>query len=322
MRHHRRQPSATSASSSGSSSSSSSTSFRTARSSSCCASTSAAGSSSTASKSASSPCPSSEREIRSRLLNRLGIYGGPPPSSTSSSSSPLTSCSSLSLTTHQEPAHHHEDPASTRKKDMFRGMGLGGIVMDNRSLPIVPFGTDTSSSRPKLGGAPQVNEPLKYDARASVDPCPNSPPRTFLGSLGSSLSSSAGSPSSPSNNSSPTDRLLERNFRRSKLTFRPIVSVQPIPTRSEYSSRIKCRIWSDRYEIKSNATRNSVEFAAEGWDWRTVTEDDGMFVCTSSGELIHPVHCQPTHHNSTVSAQQQAIEDAEAYTVTAEDGIF
>lgn len=187
---------------------------------------------------------------------------------------------------------------------MLRGMGLGGIAVERR-IPTAPSGAP-ESSRPKLGGAPQRVEPLKYDGRSDVDPSstssPRSPSKSLLGSLGSG------------GGCSPTDRLLEKNSRRSKLTFQPTVSVQPIPMRTEYSSRVKSRIWSDRYEIQSNAVRNSMEFAAEGWDWRTVTEDDGMFVCTTSGELVHPVHCQ--HHY----AAQLAVDDPS--TVTSADTMF
>jgi len=76
-----------------------------------------------------------------------------------------------------------------------------------------------------------------------------------------------------------------------KIAFSNTVSVLPIPMRNEYSSRIQKRLWNDRLETSQNIARNTMEFAAEGWNWRTVTEDDGMYVCSVSGALIHPVHC-------------------------------
>ena len=76
------------------------------------------------------------------------------------------------------------------------------------------------------------------------------------------------------------------------LRFQDEVQVMPIPTRYEYSDRIKSLIWSNRRELQENAERNALEFAAEGWNWRTVTEDDGMFICSVSGELVHPIHLQ------------------------------
>lgn len=77
---------------------------------------------------------------------------------------------------------------------------------------------------------------------------------------------------------------------KKKITFDDVVKVLPIPKRNEYSSRISRRLWSGAVEIHENAARNSVEFAAEGWDWRTVTEDDKMYICYATGERIHPVH--------------------------------
>lgn len=77
---------------------------------------------------------------------------------------------------------------------------------------------------------------------------------------------------------------------KKKITFDDVVQVLPIPKRNEYSNRISCRLWSGAVEINENAARNSVEFAAEGWDWRTVTEDEKMYICYATGERIHPVH--------------------------------
>jgi hypothetical protein len=74
--------------------------------------------------------------------------------------------------------------------------------------------------------------------------------------------------------------------------FQENVEVIPIPTRYEYSDRIKSRIWSNRHELQENAERNALEFAAEGWNWQNVTEDEGMYICSASGELVHPIHLQ------------------------------
>lgn len=77
-----------------------------------------------------------------------------------------------------------------------------------------------------------------------------------------------------------------------RIAFHDEVEVMPIPTRYEYSDRIKSRIWSNRHELQENAERNALEFASEGWNWRSVTEDEGMFICSVSGELVHPIHLQ------------------------------
>ena len=69
-----------------------------------------------------------------------------------------------------------------------------------------------------------------------------------------------------------------------------------------YSDRVRERLWSNRVELHENAQRNAVEFASEGWDWKTVTEDEGMYRCAVSGELIHPVHCQQPYHDHMAAA--------------------
>eukprot|EP00542_Grammatophora_oceanica_P017962 CAMPEP_0194046626 /NCGR_PEP_ID=MMETSP0009_2-20130614/22006_1 /TAXON_ID=210454 /ORGANISM="Grammatophora oceanica, Strain CCMP 410" /LENGTH=196 /DNA_ID=CAMNT_0038691995 /DNA_START=64 /DNA_END=654 /DNA_ORIENTATION=+ len=147
--------------------------------------------------------------------------------------------------------------------ESIEGSNAPATAAQNRRLRILrgmgvgytikPSPPDGSAVRPPLGGVASHAEPLKTGSSAS-----------------------------------PTTR---RN-KSSKIAFQDEVDVIPIPMRTEYSDRIKSRIWSNRFELQENAKRNAVEFAAEGWDWRTVTEDENMYICSVSGELVHPVHCQ------------------------------
>ena len=99
-------------------------------------------------------------------------------------------------------------------------------------------------------------------------------------SLGSSFSSSSVS-------SSPTETSQQR-----RLTFNEEVAICPIPMRNEYSKRVKERLWPSPEDMMLNAHRNTVEFAAEGWDWRNSMEDENMYRCVATNELIHPVHIE------------------------------
>ena len=143
-----------------------------------------------------------------------------------------------------------------------------------------------------LHGVPISNEPLKYESEDEEsddesDQREASEPHSWTERLMIFKPSSPESQTAPASCASSASSSTER-----RLTFNETVSVVPIPMRSDYSHRVKERLWNDVDDIMLNAQRNAVEFASEGWDWRTVTEDEYMYRDAVSGELIHPVHME------------------------------
>lgn len=86
------------------------------------------------------------------------------------------------------------------------------------------------------------------------------------------------------------------------------VAVVPIPSRTDYPSLVRERIWSSATELYQNAARNSLEFASEGWNWRNVAEDEKMIV-SPSGERIHPIHMMHSMSQGTALDTLQEHDD-------------
>lgn len=87
--------------------------------------------------------------------------------------------------------------------------------------------------------------------------------------------------------------LKSDNFKKGNkrsVRFDTEVRVMDIPSHSEYSKFMKQLIWNSPRDIQQNARRNRREFAAEGWNWRNVLEEDQMYLDRLSQEFIHPVH--------------------------------
>lgn len=183
----------------------------------------------------------SKKEIRSRLLNKLGIF--------------------------EKSAKVSAGPSSTIRGRTDR--------IDTLETTRVQSNPCRISCRPQLKDIVPLREPLKYSSPDGVGMSPSS-----------------------------LKKRMERK-QRQVIVFDDTVSVVPIPMRNEYSNRVRQRLWSNRYEIHENAARNSLEFLAEGCNWRNATEDEGMYVCSTSGELIHPVHCQVYYVHQQ---QQQQVE--------------
>jgi hypothetical protein len=81
---------------------------------------------------------------------------------------------------------------------------------------------------------------------------------------------------------------VRRPSRKRLVQFHTDVMVKPIASHKNYSKRIKQTLWADAEELQDNAYRNQVEFAAEGWDYEKVLEDEDMYMDAETGELVHP----------------------------------
>lgn len=77
---------------------------------------------------------------------------------------------------------------------------------------------------------------------------------------------------------------------RHRVTFHNMVEVHLIPNKSMYSQKVRENLWNHPEDICRNAVRNSVEFAAENFDWRQAVEDENFLVSPSTGARIHPAH--------------------------------
>ena len=135
-----------------------------------------------------------------------------------------------------------------------------------------------------------IEEPLKYDNRQVKN------------NVDDSSASDHDSPVAPKRRKTGSPDAAGTRLGK-RCTFNESVQVIPIPMRSEYSHSVRSRLWAGAKEIQEMAARNTVEFASEGWDWRTVTLDESMYICRATGELIHPVHygmrqnCFPAYYH-------------------------
>ena len=209
------------------------------------------------------PTVSDDVRVRSNLLRTLGIQKG-------GGSNVLSPMQGKSIAGGGGERGH-------RRIQSDGGEALGGALLGGNS--------NTATSRSLLSNV-RLKEELKYDSDedeelTSKPYYPNSYSRFFGGRDSKAM---------PAEKDQPPKNTTNIPHRR-RIIFSNNVDVVPIPMRSEYSNRIKDRMYSGRVELSENAQRNVVEFEAEGWDATTVLDDENQFYkCPLTGELIHPVH--------------------------------
>ena len=113
---------------------------------------------------------------------------------------------------------------------------------------------------------------------------------------------------------SSSDELSVSSHQVRRVSFDSIVQTTTIPSRHDYSKRIKRRIWSSTLEIHTNGIRNAREFEYDGKNWRTASEE-GDFLCCESSEQLHLVH--PVHLYGLPNQQLEFEVQEEA-----EEGMF
>lgn len=172
-------------------------------------------------------------------------------------------------------------PCSNRlRSNLFNKLGIVDVPMPPLASPTSTTGNKKTVLGPNVK---IIKAPLKRDD--GPDPLFNKQ-NFLLETLGSLFR--AGSPSSVT--SIVDDSSTVSSATRRNLTFDEEVSVVHIPRRDQYSKRIQEHLWNSAETLQTAVMRNTVEYAADGWKWQDVREEDQHFQCPESGELIHPVH--------------------------------
>jgi hypothetical protein len=204
---------------------------------------------------------------------------------------------------------HSSGGGASHQRVQNMGGGVGGMMGgggDTAFEPQLHGGKLVLPGGRSLLSEVRFTEELKYDSDDDIDPyIPRNMQSNYSNFFGGNNNNNSARHRrrSRSRSKSPNPRYNNttiggmnnnnnnNNNRRRKLTFHDEVQIVPIPMRSEYSNRIKERMYSGRVELSENAQRNVVEFESEGWDATTVLEDETQFYkCPLTGELIHPVH--------------------------------
>jgi hypothetical protein len=111
-----------------------------------------------------------------------------------------------------------------------------------------------------------------------------------------------------------------------KVRFHETVHVISIPSRHQYSDRIKQCVWTNRIELREMSQRNHFEFEYENYDWNQVILENQMYLDSITGSLIHPCHfhestipdeCYSGEQESTSCTNERYLSRSDSLSLTA-----
>jgi len=201
--------------------------------------------------------------IRSRLLFKLGIYD-----------SNFTNAS-------MHHKHHKVQHCNSKKEEQPQ--------QQQSQQPLSPVQSSSQEESQDTVRGSDITITYLVPLKIDQDPQEEQASSPYLISdrpSSSSLSASSSEPSTAAKE--PSSRLQKRRSRL--IQFDPSATVIPVPSHRSYSPDVHAQIHVPKEELAYNTARNTREFIYEGWDWRNVVEEDGMYVCRSSREHVHPAH--------------------------------
>ena len=218
--------------------------------------------------------PPTSKRLRWELFNKLGIVNQQ--DTTSSKSSLLLS----SRSTNSRPPQKSRAKRSTSRQPHTKSI-LGHAATKITKAPL-------------KGISSEEEAPQNSSSKALFD-------LKFLGALGLPVFQ-VGAPASATDDdtsslsSSARYSIGSTSLSRRRLSFDEEVAIVTIPRREQYSNRMQEQLWHNKEDLEASIRRNTVEYAADGWIWQQVREeDDHLFVAGGNGvrddgEYIHPVH--------------------------------
>lgn len=233
-------------------------------------------------------------------LGSFQVHGMPQGSSEAS----FPSCEPVSVRKGAISANQKDslgfDPNSDRRfRTVFPKQNGSAAKIRSRllhSLGFDPSGTSAEAARPANPVSRKTARPRSVSFQEDLKADYGLPAEDPLDITSSSYGSS--------------DSAKSDSSRRS-VSFDNSVLVHPIPARTDYSDRIRPLLWTPVEEMQENAARNCLEYAAEGWDWHTVLEDESMVVV--QGERIHPIHFAQQSPQCSLRRQFVTVMSAQHY---------